>query len=278
MLFRSIDLKYGANPRNAVEAEDNPQLMIYALAALEQFSMAGEFDTVRLIIHQPRLNHKPEHVMSVLRLLSFGAQVHEAARVKLMYVTNPKHWAFNPAKKTCQWCAKKATCPALASFVTDAIGDDFEAIIATAPTGGLGTEYPDDVLAEKMQALDLIEMWSRSVRAEVERRLLNNIDVPGYKLVQGKRGNRAWLDAGEVEKALKSMRLKQDEMYTFNLITPTAAEKLLKPTPKRWGKIVALIGQSEGKPSVAPASDPRPALAGAVQVNDFNVTDGSDMS
>lgn len=68
---------------------------------------------------------------------------------------------------------------------------------------------------------------------------------------------------------LKSMRLKQEEMYDFSLISPTTAEKVLKGTPKRWKRIEPLITRSPGKPSVADASDKRPALDIKPTADDF---------
>ncbi|MNV60229.1 hypothetical protein D3C71_1526840 [compost metagenome] len=61
------------------------------------------------------------------------------------------------------------------------------------------------------------------------------------------------------------MRLKVDQMYDFKLISPTTAEKVLKEAnPRKWNKLQPLIGRSDGKPSVAPASDKRPALSMAI--------------
>ena len=58
------------------------------------------------------------------------------------------------------------------------------------------------------------------------------------------------------------MRLKIEEMYDFKVISPTTAEKLLaKDSPRRWTKLQPLIGQAEGKPTVAPEADPRPPLS-----------------
>jgi hypothetical protein len=66
------------------------------------------------------------------------------------------------------------------------------------------------------------------------------------------------------------MRLKQDEMYSFTLISPTAAEKLLaKESPKRWAKLQPLITRSEGSITVAPVSDNRPAIEVKPVADDF---------
>jgi hypothetical protein len=110
------------------------------------------------------------------------------------------------------------------------------------------------------------------VRGRIEHELLNGNVVPGVKLVQGRRGARQWLSTEEAEALLKSMRLKQEQMYNFKLISPTQADKLLaKESPRRWKKVEALITQRDGSPSVAPESDKRPALVIAPPADDFEV-------
>jgi hypothetical protein len=124
----------------------------------------------------------------------------------------------------------------------------------------------DERLATLMDAADMIEGFAKAVRAETERRLLAGkfTDVR-YKLVEGRQGARAWIDPEATESELKKMRLKSDEMYEKVLISPTTAEKLLKDAnPRKWKKLQSLITRSDGKPSVAPASDKRPALSMAI--------------
>jgi hypothetical protein len=99
--------------------------------------------------------------------------------------------------------------------------------------------------------------------AQAEAELFAGRDVPGFKLVEGRRGARAWGDAAEVESEMKKMRIKQDVMYDLKLISPTSAEKAFKDGtigPRQWPKLQSMITQAQGKPSVAPASDKRPAL------------------
>ena len=133
------------------------------------------------------------------------------------------------------------------------------------------TDLVDQHLATCLDAADLVESWAKAVRAEVERRLLAGEFTDGrYKLVEGKKGARCWRDEAEAEAALKAMRLKVDQMYDLKVISPTSAEKLLAAdNPRKWAKLQPLIGQSGGKPSVAPASDKRPALVIAAVANDF---------
>ena len=127
----------------------------------------------------------------------------------------------------------------------------------------------DNYLPIAMAKVELVEQWCKAVRAEVERRLLAGQQVDGYKLVEGKRGNRKWGSEESVEALFKSFRLRQDEMYDFSLISPTKAEKLFKENPKRWAKVKDLITQNEGKPSVASANDKRPALVVQSVADDF---------
>jgi hypothetical protein len=67
------------------------------------------------------------------------------------------------------------------------------------------------------------------------------------------------------------MRLKLDQMYKMSIISPTDAEKLLaKDSPRRWTTLQKLISRAEGKPSVAPVSDKRPAIVMRPASSDFD--------
>lgn len=120
----------------------------------------------------------------------------------------------------------------------------------------------DERLATLLDACDMLESFPKAVRAEVERRLLvGKFTDARYKLVEGRMGNREFEDEEAAEAEMKSMRLKVDEMYTKKLISAPQAEKLLKESnPRKWAKLQKMIVQRQGKPSVAPASDKRPAL------------------
>lgn len=124
----------------------------------------------------------------------------------------------------------------------------------------------DERLATLMDAADMIEGFAKAVRAEVERRLLaGSFTDARYKLVEGRMGNREFEDEDAAEAEMKAMRLKVDEMYNKKLISAPQAEKLLKESnPRKWAKLQKMIVQRQGKPSVAPASDKRPALSMAI--------------
>jgi hypothetical protein len=215
-----------------------------------------------MVIHQPRLNHVSEWNIPVDQLLRFGDEARLAAdKVRWEEPT------FNAGEKQCRFCKAKATCPALRAEITEIVGgvatlDDFIPETVDSQTG-------DNYLPMAMSKVGLVEDWCKAVRAEVERRLLAGQTVDGYKLVEGRKGNRAWSDEDAVEKLFKSFRLRQEEMYDFKLISATKAEKLLKENPKRWAKAEQLITRSDGKPSVAPATDKRPAMDVKPVLDDF---------
>lgn len=135
----------------------------------------------------------------------------------------------------------------------------------------------DEHLAMCLEAAPLVEGWLKGVRAEGERRLLDGRPVPGFKLVQGKQGNRQWADPAGAETTLKKYRLKVEEMYDLSLISPTTAEKLAASGaigPKQWEKLQGIIYRADGKPSVAPATDKRPALAITPVLDEFDALEG----
>lgn len=289
-----VDFKYGRGVE--VDAEKNPQMSLYGLGALQAYQgLVADFERVRMAISQPRVKRAPsEWDCSVEELEAWGRSTARSAVASCQIATQTRidaAWqeAFlRPAEKACKFCKAKATCPALRAEVastvntfgaTPATPDEF-AEIETATAEAL--KHADEAwLSAALSKVDLIEDWCKAVRAETERRLLKGDQVPGYKLVQGKKGNRAWSKPDDVEALLKAMRLKEAEMYDFKLISPTTAEKLHKAGtigPRQWPKVQALITQSEGKPHVAPESDSRPALVVTPVVDDFTDVTAEDLA
>lgn len=268
------DLKFGRGME--VDAERNTQLMLYALGALEIVAPLGyEPKRIRLVIHQPRIKQAPsEWDCDIGTLKEFEFVASEKAKA-----CGQEGAPLNPGPHCDKgFCKARATCPALAKYVQDQVGADFEdltrADVAATVVQSV-PNYTDKALPAAMAAIDLIESWCKAVRAEVERRLLAGAPVPGYKLVQGRAGARAWSDSTVVEEYLrKTVRLKVEEAYDLKLISPTSAEKLVKAgsiKPKQWTRLQELISRAEGKPSVAPESDKRPAVEVKPVVDEFEV-------
>lgn len=277
----------------------NPQMALYGLGALAGYGDLGDFRRVRLVISQPRLSVKPsEYDLSVEELEAWGRSTARSAVCSALNAAlapaEPKAWNdtyLHPGEKQCKFCRAKATCPALRDSVAASV---FSNTSPPATADEFEEATPRDVKADTearwlsvyLGKVDLIEDWCKAVRAEVERRLLAGEGVPGFKLVEGKLGNRAWGDAVAAEAMLKSFRLKQEQMYDFSLISPTTAEKLApkfdkagkvkpdqEPTPigaRQWPKLQALITRAPAKKHVAPADDPRPAITVQPVADEFD--------
>lgn len=281
-----VDFKYGRGVE--VDAEKNPQMSLYGLGALQAYQgLVADFNRVRMAISQPRVKSAPsEWDCSVEELEAWGRSTARSAVNSCRMAEQCKNdtpgitfefWAqtyLRPAEKACKFCKAKATCPALSREVADTV----------SASGAAPEEFADLTvdtthqhstaawISTALSKVDMIEDWCKAIRAEAERRLLAGEKVPGFKVVAGKKGNRQWADAKAAEETLKTMRVKLEDMYDFKLISPTTAEKLAKAGtigPRQWPKLQGLITQNDGKPHVAPESDPRQALEVKPVVEDF---------
>jgi hypothetical protein len=281
-----VDLKTG---RGVDVDPDGSQLKAYALGCLEIAELIADIDRIRLVIVQPRSGGIKEHDLSVdeLRAWARDKAAPAAKRVLMAYHTYPDategatDWHQQnlvPGEKQCQFCPAKATCPALRESVAAAVADTTAASpdeFAALEPAKISEASDDQWLAAALAKVDMIEAWCSAVRAEVHRRLSDGQPVPGYKLVAGKKGNRAWNKAAEVEKYLReTVRLPVDKAYDMKVISPTTAEKLAKAGdigPRQWATLKDLITQKEGSPSVAPESDSRPAIEVKPAADDFDL-------
>lgn len=289
-----IDLKGGKGV--LVTAENNEQQMLYAVGLYEKVKAFAEIDTVRMIICQPRIEGGvTEHAITVKELMTWArthgamAAQHAVKWYRDVADAGQDHGpiiermvdVLVPGDKQCRFCNAKAICPKLTQDVVNTVADDFvdldnpekgtlpKTLAAKIDVKALSVA----ALAEKMRACDLIEAWVKDVRAAVETHLLQGEQVPGYKLVQGKKGARRWSDAEAAAKRLKTYLGAKDAMKPAEPISPTEAEKRL--TAKQYGALLKLelITQADGGVSVAPETDKRPAYV-PVSVDDFENLEG----
>lgn len=279
-LIHVCDLKYGYNPVDAVE---NEQLMMYGAAALREYELLGDFNSVVMSIHQPRISDTPSQWEMEANDLTFwiAATVRPKAEQALLYVESRYvspflRSDFNPSKKTCQWCrlGRAGLCGAKDAAAEDAMGFDVEQIeplTATEDIDYIVSAIPNARLGDVFEKLDFVEDWIKGIRSRVEKELLNGNEVPGCKLVAGRKGRRGWVNEELAEAEMKALRLKKDEMYNLKLISPTDAEKLLAAIPRKWKRVEQFITQADGAPSVTLASDKRPALTITPVVEMFEI-------
>jgi hypothetical protein len=279
------DLKYGRGV--AVYAPENWQLIIYGLAALEltELMIDGEIEQVRLVIHQPRLGSVSEAVYTIAEMMEYKKELQERTQLAIELYTGkdcqPGH--YNPGEKQCKFCRHKANCEVFQNYCLSLLDDGFKDLTtAEELKKGLkavdGKLLPVERLSIIMQNAELISDLLSTVQKRVAELLHGGEDVPGFKLVLGKMGNRSWEDEAKAEEKLKSMRLKQGEMYKKKIISPTDAEKLLKERPRAWNDLQAFITRAEGKPVVAPVSDKREAISMKPVAEEFEDLTPADTS
>lgn len=255
--LKIIDLKFGMGVK--VDAIENPQLMLYALGAMDEFGLYDEIKSVELIIHQPRLGHISRWAVSLDELATFKEKVLESAKrcFEVMDKELIDSSYFKPCEKACRFCRAKAFCPALQTAVANVVED-----IATKPMAVRPVETFDNAtLAYALTHLEMIEGWCKSVRETATDRLNRGEEVPGFKLVAGRKGARKWSDEETAASLLTG--IVGEKAFTKKVITPTQADKLRKAKAidaESWPEIADLITQTDGAPCCVPATDPRPAL------------------
>ncbi|QCW21944.1 hypothetical protein JessAGP_014 [Caulobacter phage Jess A] len=287
------DLKYGRGV--LVDAEDNGQLRLYALGALWQFGALGDIERVRVCIHQPRKEWFSEEVLTLEELLAWAAKPRAAAPKVL------EAWAFaerfrdeQPAasdealaeelhakgflkvsEKGCRFCDAKAICPAMRETVGEvltgrAVAADFEDLTVDTPEDV--KSYGGNYLANALHHAPMVEQWLSAIRAEADRRILvKGETIPGFKVVEGCKGPRKWIDAADVELFVRTKVPAAIRALFFKeaLKTPTQLEKALKTSPTTWQALQDHITQSEGQKAVVPVSDARPPSTAKAVVDDF---------
>lgn len=280
-----IDAKFG---HREVEVEGNTQGMMYAYGGLQKFGLVDDYRTAVIVIHQPTVDERPKEWSTTMVAIEAWAKdiAAPAARKAILIHSMLEERAlkaedFNPGPKQCMWCAARAVCPARAAAVEEALGQEFGAVTEAQPEEAKLLTNED--LGDLWPILDFIEEWAKAVRGRIEFELLQGREVPGTKLVEGRRGHRGWNSDDEAEALLKSFRLKQEQMYSFKLLGPKPILDLLKEQPRRAKKVESLIVQRDGKPHVAHISDKRPALEITPPENDFTAVEpievepGSDL-
>jgi hypothetical protein len=163
---------------------------------------------------------------------------------------SPTGGGLNPGDKQCQWCPARANCNARNQ-------DMLEFPIEL----GAANEVSEQLLAQSLDRIDAIEAWCRDVRAEALRRATAGKAIPGYKLIEGKRGNRRWVDAGMAQLSLEALGVSPFEAP--KLVSPTEAERRLKAAKQPYTEVAMLVEQPPGAPSLAKWNEegrPLPAL------------------
>lgn len=238
-----IDYKYGQGV--PVSAEGNPQLRLYALGALNDYGIAVDVQKVEMHIYQPRINNVSADTITAAELLEWAEKIvkpiaQKAAKGKGGYSAGPH----------CRFCPHAGRCRELTKTCTEFVEthDLRVAVPVLAP----------HEVADVLRMLPLISLWAKRVNAQALDTLLGGGTIPGYKVVEGKQGNRQWLDELKVAEALHAAGYKPEDITETKLLSPAAMDKAIGK--KRAAELLdALIYRTSGVPTIVPETDKRPA-------------------
>ena len=234
------DLKTG---RHRVEAKENKQLMLYALGVYRRLKRRYNITVVRLVIFQPYAGGASEWDISVEGLELFAKFARKRALLALDAYSrgkkNLKASDFKPSVDGCQWCRCSEQCAARTKTVNAVLAEELEDDCALELT-------PEQLVAE-YEKLPLLRQHIDKVEKAMAAALHSGKKVPGYKLVEGRPGNRAWKDTDAVFEKYGTMLQK------VVLMTPTEAVKIV---PEE--ELKDFITRKPGAPCVATADDKRP--------------------
>ena len=242
-----IDFKYGKGV--LVSAEENPQMMLYALGAYDACKLFYPIKQIRLAIVQPRLpDGISEWGCSLEQLLKFGDYVKEKAAVAFK-----GDGEFVPGEKQCRFCRAKSQCRARAEEnVKLAFATDKKPPLITNEEVGRYLEQGEDVAR-----------WLKDLQEFALSECLAGKKIPGWKAVEG-RGSRDWIDMDAAfEKLLKSGVTEEPMLWEKKPLTLAQVEKLIgkKDFQDAVGEFVV---KRPGKPTLAKESDKRETITNKV--------------
>lgn len=258
------DYKHGKGV--PVSAQDNPQMLLYALGALKLYRpIYGDMiRRVSTYIDQPRLDSYDGASMTVEELLAWGESIKPKAAAAFMGTGEfaPGEW--------CRFCRAKAKCRARANQNTAL--EDFKDCIPLGRSIPMQTEYdatgfkPSNCLTDEEIGTLLVRAeglvaWYNDLKEYALVACLNGKTIPGWKAVEG-RSTRAWTDQDAALEALMAGGVEEAIIYDRVPKTLAQLEKVIGK--QRFGELVGgMITKSPGKPALAAESDKRPAYNGA---------------
>lgn len=265
-----VDYKFG---RRYVDQVENLQMLLYAIGAADSVELLGDkVEKVTMYILQPRAGQHDAEGWPINRkaldqwinyFTARGRSVLTAIQTMKANPLTDEDWLdtfLKPGAEACQWCPVAPVCPRVAKVVDDSTAepadlDEFAAV-------------PDDDLAEKMNKVKLVRLWADAVEAESMRRLLDHRAVAGWKLIEGRLGNRRWAGADAEAAAAAALTGAGVEPYKQSLLSPGEAAKALKKAKAeidldRW------IVRNPAKPALVAEDVPGTPWAGSAGLDEF---------
>ena len=219
-----VDYKHGKGVE--VSAEHNPQMMLYALGALEIFDALYDIDTITMTIYQPRRSNVSTYTVSTAELAFKGEGEFHCGE-----------W--------CQFCKAKADCRERARANLALAAYDF----AEPPL------LTDEEIEEVLAKVDDLVSWANDIKEYALRAAISGKVWNGWKVVEG-RSNRKYTDERLVAAAVIAAG---HDPYEQKLLSITEMQKTLGKA--KFDEILGrFITKPQGKPTLVPMSDKRPAM------------------
>lgn len=237
------DLKYGKGV--PVSAEHNPQLRLYAIGAVREYSMLYDIHKVETHIIQPRLDNFSSETLSVEELTGWGEKLRQRINQSLL-----DGGEFVPGAH-CRFCKAKSICRARAESL----------LTLEEPKARMeqGEVLTDAEIGDILLRAQTLENWVKGLEEYAQSKLLSGGEIPGWKLVEG-RSVRTITDTDKAFGILTESGYDSELLYERKPLGLTALEKLCGKK-----KLAELIGEfiqkPAGKPTLAPVSDKRKAFS-----------------
>ena len=245
-----IDFKYGRGVE--VSAEENPQLMLYALGALLQYMYFYDIFTVRMTIVQPRIKREPDTWEIPARdLLSWAEDIVKPAA--LLAAAGEGDFAEG---EWCRFCAIRGSCRTRATANLEAARMDFR----------LPPTLTDAEVGEALMLGQRLKTWLSDLEEYALSACLNGAEIPGFKAVEG-RSVRAWTDADAAFTVARAAGVPEEMLYERKPVTLAALEKIMGKKPFA-DALAEYVTTPPGKPTLVKADDKRRAITKQPTIED----------
>lgn len=244
-----IDFKYGQGV--LVEAEENPQMKLYALGALDIYDGLYDFKEVAMTIFQPRRENVNTWTESVEELRRW-AEEELKPKAELADAGEGEFCSGD----WCLFCKAAVKCRVRAQAKLELAKQEFS----------LPPIISDEEIEDILPRLPDLTKWANDIMAYATDAALNHgKQWKGFKVVEG-RSVRKYSDEDAVIKAAKDAGYT--DIFRTSLITLTEMEKLMGK--KKFKETLGgLIVKPQGKPTLVPDSDKRPAITGNDAKSEF---------
>lgn len=238
-----IDYKHGLGV--LVSAEKNPQMMCYALGALELFDGIYDVDTVSMTIYQPRRENISTYTISKEELMKWADEI-LAPTAALAYTGKGEF----KAGEHCKFYGVKATCRKRMEYNMELARYDFE----------MPATLSEEEIAVILSKVDELTSWAEDVKEYALKQAVSGTRYTGFKVVEG-RSNRKYTDETKVADVVANAGF---DPYEKKVAGITAMQKILGK--KKFEELLgSLVYKPQGKPTLVPESDKRPEMNTAVE-------------